>query len=55
MTQECNNIDREVLMAFIRAHVMQIVILSKEIPDEELKCLAIEMEALLLSRFRDDP
>lgn len=55
MTQYCNNMDPVSAMNYIRAYVIEIIHLSKEIPDEELKCLVIELEALLLSRFRDDP
>ena len=54
---KCEDADQErsLLLATIRLLSVHIALLTKEIPDEELKCLAIKLEALLMSRFKDDP
>lgn len=54
---KCEDADQErnLILAMARLLSVHLALLAKELPDEELKCLSIEMEALLMSRFRDDP
>lgn len=54
---KCEDADQEknLILATARLLSLHLALLAKELPDEELKCLSIEMEALLMSRFRDDP